>query len=344
MGNSGRKLTRARRAGVGCAVVAAVAALAVAAPASADDVVYGRLSLEGGVVVYRATPGLVNDQWVNWGNWSADEDFAPTFMGDDFWAHEIEIDDSCGDSLNQYASCTNGGGAPRVEVWLGDGDDVGDAGNDRGLGNTVVQHGETGNDTLSGDISTDVLDGGPGDDDLTPDGMGIFGSTHTSNGDEVIGGAGTDKVHLHTYASPLMRVTLDDVANDGETADDGITSIENDNIHSDVENVVGAEQAPNHIVGSAAANVITIDNSYGDTVDGGAGVDTISTGGGDDTVLARDGERDVIDCGAGFDRVAADQLDEVTHCEQVDRGAAAPGAGVGAAKVVKSKKPVKVGK
>jgi hypothetical protein len=72
-----------------------------------------------------------------------------------------------------------------------------------------------------------------------------------------------------------------------------------------------------------------------DLVDAGDGNDTIRTGAGSDRIVpvrgndavdagrgadyiyANDGERDVIDCGPGDDRVRADKLDLLRHCEHV---------------------------
>ena len=48
---------------------------------------------------------------------------------------------------------------------------------------------------------------------------------------------------------------------------------------------------------------------------GGPGGDVIATGPGRDVVHARDGERDVIDCGRGRDTVFADPEDSTERCE-----------------------------
>ncbi len=47
------------------------------------------------------------------------------------------------------------------------------------------------------------------------------------------------------------------------------------------------------------------------TVTGGTGPDSIGTGRGRDSVNALDGERDVVHCGKGRDRVEADEIDRV---------------------------------
>jgi Domain of unknown function DUF11/RTX calcium-binding nonapeptide repeat (4 copies) len=51
----------------------------------------------------------------------------------------------------------------------------------------------------------------------------------------------------------------------------------------------------------------------------GTGRDHVWAGPGNDTISARDGSRDVIDCGAGLDRVTADRRDRLRGCEQVSR-------------------------
>jgi dipeptidyl aminopeptidase/acylaminoacyl peptidase len=53
-----------------------------------------------------------------------------------------------------------------------------------------------------------------------------------------------------------------------------------------------------------------------DVLDGGAGADRIFGGSGSDTILSRDGEFDVVGCGAGRDAVVADRTDLVgLDCE-----------------------------
>jgi RTX calcium-binding nonapeptide repeat (4 copies)/WD40-like Beta Propeller Repeat len=68
-----------------------------------------------------------------------------------------------------------------------------------------------------------------------------------------------------------------------------------------------------------------IDGGKGnDVITGGAGADRLFGGPGSDTIYAADGERDIIDCGAGRDRVIADSFDKVVNCEVVASPAAKP--------------------
>ena len=63
-----------------------------------------------------------------------------------------------------------------------------------------------------------------------------------------------------------------------------------------------------------------------DVLVGGAGGDVLDGGGGKDTIRARDGVRDVVDCGTNTaanperpDVAYVDRLDSVSGCERVHR-------------------------
>ena len=113
-----------------------------------------------------------------------------------------------------------------------------------------------------------------------------------------------------------MTVTLDGIADDGPAG-------AGDNILPDVENVTGSI-GHDRIEGDGDGNVINPDR----------GRDVVETGAGDDRVLAQDirrgadpghgdtdaasPERDVIRCGPGRDDVYADDIDSVSgDCEYV---------------------------
>jgi trimeric autotransporter adhesin len=64
-------------------------------------------------------------------------------------------------------------------------------------------------------------------------------------------------------------------------------------------------------------------NRYGDTIFGGKGTDRLYGGYGNDHIVSRDlnsrgiGQRDVVDCGLGYDTFAADFEDRVlSNCEE----------------------------
>ncbi|MBL8923310.1 MAG: calcium-binding protein [Myxococcaceae bacterium] len=127
--------------------------------------------------------------------------------------------------------------------------------------------GGDGNDTLNGGDGNDTLTGGNGDDTVNGDtGNDSFVAGADADGADVFnGGAGTDTA---TYAArgtgENLTITLDGTANDGESS-------ENDNLKTDVENVIGGG-GDDTITGSASANVLT----------GGAGNDVLNGGAGDD--------------------------------------------------------------
>jgi Ca2+-binding RTX toxin-like protein len=57
-----------------------------------------------------------------------------------------------------------------------------------------------------------------------------------------------------------------------------------------------------------------------DTLTGGAGVNSYKGGAGNDTVDARNGKRETIDCGAGKkDKASVDKKDKIKGCEKVKR-------------------------
>jgi Ca2+-binding RTX toxin-like protein len=177
----------------------------------------------------------------------------------------------------------------------------GGGGNDRIFvdnGTRLNAFGEAGNDDLMGGNGIDALDGGPGDDLLTP--VGPF--------DDVHGGAGFDTVRM---AQTGVVVSLDDAANDGPAGQ------ASENIHSDVEKVVGGS-GNDQIDGSAGPN--TLDGGDGnDTLTGLGGADSLIGGGGNDVIQARDGVADTVSCGTGDDRAVVDPADQVAaDCETAE--------------------------
>jgi Putative metal-binding motif/RTX calcium-binding nonapeptide repeat (4 copies) len=148
--------------------------------------------------------------------------------------------------------------------------------------------GGVGGDTLNGAAGADTLEGGP-------------------DGDDLRGGADADRVSYPEDAA--QTVTLDGVPDDGAPG-------EHDNVHSDIENIAAGPRN-DVLVGSSAAN--TLDGGAGDDdLSGGGGSDTLLGGAGDDAILARDGLKDIVDCGPEGGSATVDTIDSVTRCTHVD--------------------------
>lgn len=207
----------------------------------------------------------------------------------------------------------------------GVGDDIfdGQRGND-------TENGRDGDDTFGtdegfpfggNDGGDDRLNGGPGNDrffqttKLVSDPAAGF-SASADGSDDLLGGAGFDTVTYDEFGldsssnrTPVnVSVSLDDVANDGSTA-------ENDNIHADVEDITGG-MGDDTLTGDAQGNAI-VGVGGNDTITGGGGVDNLIGGVGDDAIQARDVTADRVDCGTGADVAVVDNIDALNGCEGV---------------------------
>ncbi len=159
------------------------------------------------------------------------------------------------------------------------------------------------------------LRGGAGDDTM----RGGAGS------EDMLGGDGNDTVLLYGFDN---KVTLDDIANDGYhgvvfdraimSSTYGVNDVtvnpadfgnEGDNIHSDIETVIGGD-GNDSITGSSSNNVL-IGGGGNDTLIGGGGNDTLSGGGGKDLLNGGAGD-DVFRGGKGSDTADySDRSDDV---------------------------------
>src|SRR4029078_827707 len=100
-----------------------------------------------------------------------------------------------------------------------------------------------GNDQLAGEAGNDKVNGGAGDDQLE------FGGDETVAGaalgaDDIVGGPGNDRLS-YLDRGAAVHVTLDGHPGDG-------TAGENDNVHGDIETVVGSP-FPHLLVGNNPA-------------------------------------------------------------------------------------------
>ncbi len=163
-------------------------------------------------------------------------------------------------------------------IWIdgGEGNDYVSAGTTYVTRPTTILGG-TGNDTIYGSNGADSIDAGDGADLI----RAYYGP------DEISGGNGTDTVdYSERLAGRNMSITLDDQTDDGQLG-------ESDNVHSDIENVIGGN-GNDYIVGTSADNLLKGGP--------GAGNDTILAGDGNDTLIGGVGSDD-LDGGDGIDTV-----------------------------------------
>jgi Ca2+-binding RTX toxin-like protein len=168
-------------------------------------------------------------------------------------------------------------------------------------GNDFI-NGNAGNDTIDGEAGDDTVRGSTGDDTVSGgDGNDRILAEADADGRDVLnGGNGVDTATYENHTDPLS-LSLDDQPNDGSP---GSSS---DNIHSDVENLVGGS-AGDTLAGSAQGNAL--DGGGGDdNLTGNAGDDSLTGAPGNDTESGGDGN-DTADGGDGNDSVAGDSGDD----------------------------------
>jgi Ca2+-binding RTX toxin-like protein len=198
------------------------------------------------------------------------------------------------------------GGTSADAVSGRDGDDVirPGAGSDR-------VDGGSGADQVAGEAGTDVVGGGAGNDQLE------FGGAQMAAGagagaDDIRGGSGTDRLSYNDH-SAAVRVVLDDRGGDGSTG-------ENDNVHRDVETVVGSTL--NDVLIGGGGNQDLFGHGGLDRIDGGDGDDLLNGGTGDDELYGGAGadrlegsaDEDYLEGGAGQDFFEGDNVCSASPC------------------------------
>lgn len=199
-----------------------------------------------------------------------------THVGDDADDGEAGEGD---DVLSDVENIIGGGGADELVGSTGPNVITGGGGAD------VISGGDAGNCTT--DI--DVLNGGDGDDVFM---MG----PEPDCGDTVNGGAGTDRAD-YQYRTAILRISINNAADDGDDNDNDGETDEGDNIKNDVEQLFGG-----------SANDVIVGGTGNDDIRGGAGNDVLSGGGGNDTLIGH----------AGNDTLNGDAGDDVFPCEGED--------------------------
>jgi uncharacterized delta-60 repeat protein len=189
---------------------------------------------------------------------------------------------------------------------------LGGAGNDLLVGSAAANLlvGNGGKDSLIGNEGADVLRGGSGDDRLDGENGKEFQLGKPLSSDQLFGDAGIDTAD-YSHRGTALTLKLDNVANDGAAG-------ENDNIHADVENILGGSgndlivggPFANSLVGNAGNDIIW-GGEGNDTLVGGTGTDQLFGQGGNDLLLAREGQKDRVDGGPGIDTAQRDNSETV---------------------------------
>jgi Ca2+-binding RTX toxin-like protein len=279
-------------------------------------------------------------------------------------AKPIAVDGNAGNDEIEDVYLSNAGrsltGGPGNDAILGyggnDSIDGGDGNDivDGGVGDDQVRGG-AGDDEMWGDHykepGADLLDGGPGTDtteewgipsDLTSQPRtsvtldGVANDGRPGEGDNVVG---IERIRVSVVGDYVGTDGGEEikVINPGNEGPSSLAGRGGDD-------VLVAEDFDDAVDGGAGNDVV--EGGHGnDTVTGGPGRDTIygdATSShcswysckipwGNDTVQARDGEVDNIDCGIGTDTAIVDANDVVANCETVDGAGASPGPGAGPA-------------
>jgi Ca2+-binding RTX toxin-like protein len=286
-----------------------------------------------------------------------------TIVGDGLPAsYPVSVDGGAGDdtlkdsALDDASRTISGGpGNDTLEGYAGNDTLDGGDGNDTvngNAGNDAVRGGN-GDDVVNGDNykapGADTIDGGPGNDQIDdwsiPDAPthpqttvsldGVANDGRPGEGDNVVG---IEKLSLHVNGTftgtdapeyvEVLNVT------DGASSLAGLGG----------NDVLKGGDSPDAVDGGAGDDDLNGGNGA-DTITGGPGKDTImgdavagqcsvvgyfgscKTPWGNDTINARDGEVDNVDCGPGTDTAVVDAADVVANCETVDKGAATPPPG-----------------
>lgn len=160
-----------------------------------------------------------------------------------------------------------------------------------GMGDDDVLSGNGGEDHLNGNTGEDDLDGGDDSDVLD----GGFDSQP-----DVLDGAGGHDSAAYNSRTAAVNVSLDGVANDGQSG-------ENDQVLTEA---VQGGSGNDTLTGNSANNYLA-GNDGNDTLIGGYGEDMVIGMAGDDTLRVRDGEStwDYVHCGTGTDNAHRDTGD-----------------------------------
>ena len=256
------------------------------------------------------------------------------------------------DKLDGAAATGSGPSSASYGIRGGEGNDTLESGNGA---DTLL--GEAGNDVLEASDGADTVDGGAGDDSLSAESLQDAADVYIGgDGFDSIGGnvsTGNDFSEPNTD----IGVSLDGVANDGEPGegDNVMPDVERVKALGRHVTLIGSDAAneliatgnsstirglggDDRLIGADGADSLEggegadyLEGGFGpDVLDGGGGVDQFVgdkterdvIASGNDTIRARDGLAEQINCGIGSDSAIVDLADVVDpSCEAVDRGA-----------------------
>ena len=217
----------------------------------------------------------------------------------------------------------------------------GDDGANGGTGDDVI-YGELGNDTLDGGDGDDTIYGGEGNDLIVEKGFGNDRILDGGPGDDVIrggrgsdkrmfGGPGNDQLYGESGQERILGGPGNDLI-DGGRAGDRLEGEEGDDrILGDAgpDGLYGGPGA-DHLDGGASADRL-LGGDGNDVLIGGSAPDYMDGGDGDDEIRAADDSIDTVQCGAGTDTVYveahAPTRDQLLNCEVVVPIAAEPDNG-----------------
>jgi Ca2+-binding RTX toxin-like protein len=197
----------------------------------------------------------------------------------------------------------------------------------RGGAGADVLRGGGGDDVLEGGLGADAVDGGPGDDQISgdpPQGDGYYTPIVHLSADVLGGGPGNDQITDSGGANRIEGGRGDDLLVGGSGRDrmsggPGVDYL----LGNGGADVLLGGPGRDRLRGSAGDDALSggpgpdrlAGDGGSDRLVGGRGPDLISGGSGRDDVVARDGRRDRVDCGAGRDRARIDAKDHVHACE-----------------------------
>ena len=182
--------------------------------------------------------------------------------------------------------------------------------------------GTNGNDTINGQGGRDNIFGLNGNDKLN-------GGNETGPGDNIYGDGSCPPGAKNANYCDANGGSGNDTIDPGDGDDSVVAGAGNDKILASNGNDTLQGNAGNDIMSGGNGNDTMTGGNGNDKLDGGAGNDTLGGGAGKnsykggagkDSLSARNGVKEIVDCGSGSkDKATVDRSDTVKGCESVKR-------------------------